>query len=121
MNINQKYLIIHSIVDEEVYKSMDEFQYQIEGVDIELEKRIFKTIIFPIWKNIEESSNIEYSQLMRNVFSEIENQFRYKYYRNRDKNLDVKNNYQVHICSIVYKIFTVLSNKLYDKYLVPLN
>ena len=114
---SQKFSIIDKIINDEVSKSKEKFDYDIEEKDIELEKKTFKDSILMIWDDIETSDNGEYQDLMRFIFEGVKNIFRYEYYRDRDVKLDVKNNYQVHVSCVVYSIFMVISNKLYSKYL----
>jgi hypothetical protein len=108
--------IIGSIVDEEVGISREKFGLELDSDVIQLEKKVLSDAIILIWNDIENSNNREYEELMNFIFSGIEKSLPFKELHDSGKK-----DYKVHISCTIYKIFMVISNKLYNDYLKKYN
>lgn len=112
--VERKTKFIIDTIDNEVKKSK-EFGLDIDKEDIDYEKEIVTTIILRIWDKIKTCSSNEYTQLMTSTINDLSNHFHKQSldYRERTKNSNVKNMYQVHISSIIHSLFMRIDNNLF--------
>lgn len=105
---------IKSVIDDEVKKSLS-FGLEIEKSDIKVEKDVFCLIFDVLWdKLIDDKLTSEmYSKYQNLVHHQVEDLFRYEYYKEKTKNETVKNMYECHINSIISQLFLKISNKLF--------